>query len=149
NEDVRLAALGILSEQEELVPLEPLLLALKDPSEQVRNDASRLLARFDKQIPRRVSSEFLLRLLLPGNSEDLRAIAAWALGEQRTFAAKEALLGTLHDPSEVVRFAAVWALQQLDVDMYRNLSATSLPGRSQLHMPGHGMHTPEFIASTT
>jgi HEAT repeat protein len=154
NEDVRLAALSILREQEEYVPeeyvpLEPLLLALQDPSEQVRNDASRLLARFDKQIPRRASPEFLLRLLRPGNSEDLRAIAAWALGEQRTFAAKEALLGILHDPSEEVRSATVWALQQLEVDLHGKLSATLLPGRGQLHMPGHGMHTPEFIASTT
>lgn len=110
---VRLKALQILQRREGPLPLEPLLLSLKDPNQQIRDCVSRLLGQHDLEIPHSVSSEALLRLL-QDESEDLRAVAAWALGEQRAYEAESALLKAKEDSSELVHLAAEQALGLLE-----------------------------------
>ncbi len=113
-EVVRLTALRLLKKLGERMPLESLFLTLKDQSEQVQTEASKLLARLDTTILNRVSPTFLVQLL-QDESEHLRAIAAWMLGEQKAFTAKEPLLATLNDSSEIVRTAVIWTLRELEV----------------------------------
>ena len=112
DETIRLRALQILKELGERVPLESLLITLKDQSEQVQREASKLLGKFSTEVLNRVSPTFLVHLLAD-ESEHLRAIAAWMLGEQKAFTAKEPLLTALNDSSEIVRTAVNWTLREL------------------------------------
>ncbi len=114
DETIRLRALEILKELGERVPLESLLMTLKDQSEQVQREASKLLAKFSAETLNRVSPTFLIQLL-EDESEHLRAIAAWMLGEQKAHIAKAPLLAMQNDQSEIVRTAILWTLQELGV----------------------------------
>jgi HEAT repeat protein len=110
---VRLKALHLLREHQELLPLESLLRALKDANPQIQMEVDKLLGKHDSEIPQQVSSAFLLQLL-QDDSEDLRALAAWALGEKRDLGAREALLRARNDSSSLVCTAASHALELLD-----------------------------------
>ncbi len=111
--ETRLTALQLLREYKKLLPLEPLLLALKDRNKLIRQAASSILGEYEASIPRQVSPAFLLQLL-QDEVEDLRALAAWALGEQQNEDTRAALEQACSDASELVRTAAAQGLQRLN-----------------------------------
>jgi HEAT repeat protein len=114
NEDVRIEALKIFEAEEMHIPLEQVILSLKDPSKEVRLVASKLLGKFTPQIVQQVSLGFLLQCLYD-EDEDVRAVAAWALGERGDQAAIIPLCLALSDQDALVQSAAEWAVKQLEV----------------------------------
>jgi HEAT repeat protein len=132
DEDIRITALKLLKEHKKQIPLEPLLFRLKDQSEHVRTEAEKLLGRLSDQIPKQLSSEFLLPLL-QDETAHLRAVAAWALGEQKNESAKTSLLIALNDPNELVRAAVTWALQELNGQLIGTSQAEAV--RERWHTP--------------
>lgn len=134
DEDIRLMALKLLREHKEQIPLEPLLFRLKDQSEHVRTEAEKLLGRLGDQIPKQLSSGFLLPLLQDETAQ-LRAVAAWALGEQKNESAKTSLLTALNDPNELVRAAATWALQELNGQLMGTSQAEAVRERGHPPVP--------------
>ena len=58
---------------------------------------------------------------LKDNDIDVRATAAWALGEIESSRARDALIAAQRDESGAVRHAATWALRQINDDNDTNV----------------------------
>ena len=99
----------MLGAQREIIPLEPLLLALHDDNNDVRQAAQEAFVKQGEHLP----TEKLVELL---QHEDwtIRATALDALGELGERAPLDPLLSALHDKKASVRGRAVWALVKLE-----------------------------------
>jgi HEAT repeat protein len=118
--------------------VEPLIAALRDQDQYVREAAARALGRLDDS--RAVEP---LVAVLRDNYSSVRKAAAWALGMLGDLRAVEPLLTALQDPDRIVREAAVGALGELgdfratepliavlrDKDWYVRLTAAQALGK--------------------
>ena len=120
HEIVRAAVVKTLGELGEQAPIERIIFMLKDSSEIVRSEAITTLGRLYTFICENVSSEFLL-YALKDEDENIRAIAAWILGEQGETTSVELLVRASRDNSEIVRTAAEWAVIHLE-ELYDSAS---------------------------
>jgi HEAT repeat protein len=112
SELVRLEAMSALGKLDEQVFLDDLILKINDPSELVQEEAKKILGNLSPSLHHRITFELLLQLLQDGQ-ENLRALAAWLLGERGDIRATDFLLAAQQDESPMVQEAVNWALEQL------------------------------------
>ena len=106
---VRSNAVMLLAKREGEGAIEAMIRALKDPEELVRTNAMIKLSERGAEVEGRMIEA------LKGADEDIRASAAWIMGELKSQAAVEYLLEAAKDESTIVRIQAKASLMAMGV----------------------------------